>query len=270
MLVKDSAYLGEQIRLKKSFLCVGLDPDLEKLPNHYLNAKQPFLEFCKDIIEVTHHMAVAYKINIAFFEALGPSGWEQLEQLVNIIPNECLLIADAKRADIGNTSKKYAEYYFDRLQVDAVTLHPYMGVDSLEPFLSYPNKWSVVLALTSNPGSADFELKELSTGELLFESVLQIFVKIKQSNQIMFVVGATHPEYLTKIRKICPDHFLLIPGIGSQGGDLHQVIQAGRNHNEGLLINVSRSIIYPELKKSFKDDVFQAAQNFVTEMSRYF
>ena len=212
MLVKDSVYLCEQIRQKKSFLCVGLDPDLEKLPNHYLNGKQPFLEFCKDIIEVTHHLAVAY--NIAFFEALGPSGWEQLEQLVNIIPNECLLIADAKCADIGNTSKKYAEYYFDRLQVDAVTLHPYMGVDSLEPFLSYHNKWSVVLALTSNPGSADFELKELS--------------------------------------------------------DLHQVIQAGRNHNEGLLINVSRSIIYPELKKSFKDDVFQAAQNFVTEMSRYF
>lgn len=265
--MKHAEYIHQQILLKKSMLCVGLDPDISKMPDHYKNSSQALLDFCKDIIDCTHEFAIAYKINVAFFESHGPNGWNQLEQIVKLIPETCLIIADAKRADIGNTSQQYASYYFDILGVDAITLHPYMGVDSLEPFLKYQNKWSIILSLTSNLGSQDFEFQKMESGQYLYEKVIRTYSESVYSSNIMFVCGATHPSEFIHIRKICPDHFLLVPGIGAQGGELKSVITKGKNHLGGLLINVSRNISYPDHYTDFKISVREAALNYQREMS---
>ncbi|MBK9272091.1 MAG: orotidine-5'-phosphate decarboxylase [Saprospiraceae bacterium] len=267
---KDQDYLAGLIRQKKSFLCVGLDPDLSKMPDSYTTNAAPLFEFCKDVIESTKHTAIAYKINIAFFEAFGPDGWKQLEDLRAILPEESLVIADAKRADIGNTSEKYAQYFFERLNADALTLHPYMGIDSLDPFLAYPDKWSVVLALTSNPGAADFELQKMADDSYLFELVLRKFGNSTYSDRVMFVVGATHSTYLERVRKNVPDAFLLIPGVGEQGGNLQQTILTGRNQKEGLIINVGRKIMYPKGKDTKPQDIQFAAEEFHRQMKEFF
>ncbi|MBK8449816.1 MAG: orotidine-5'-phosphate decarboxylase [Saprospiraceae bacterium] len=268
-MMKSKEFISEQIYKKKSLLCVGLDPDKHKISKFYLDQENSFFDFCKDIIECTHDLAIAYKINIAFFEAQGPKGWLQLEKIFKIIPSTCFIIADAKRADIGNTSKQYASYYFDTLAVDAITLHPYMGVDSLEPFLEYKEKWSIILALTSNPGSKDFELQSLHTGKKLYENVIETFVESKYSSNIMFVCGATHPSEFIKIRSLCPDHFLLVPGIGEQGGDLKSTVEFGQNKFGGLLINLSRKVIYPESFTDYKTTVRQLANEYRSEMFKY-
>ncbi|MEP7196957.1 MAG: orotidine-5'-phosphate decarboxylase [Saprospiraceae bacterium] len=269
-MLKDQQYITERIRSLKSFLCIGLDPDVDKLPEVYKNSSAPVLNFCADVVDNSFEKAVAYKINIAFFESLGPDGWRQLEELVAMIPKECFIIADAKRADIGNTSAQYAKYYFERLQVDALTLHPYMGIDSLEPFLNYKNKWSVILALTSNPGSADFEKIEIKENELLFERVIQKFNSTLYADQIMYVVGATHPDYMSKIRTQAPNNFLLIPGVGEQGGDLDLTVHSLRNEREGILINVSRKILFPKGLESKIGDIKNAIQSYSDQMSKYF
>lgn len=269
-MFKSSEFLFDQIQLKRSLLCVGLDPDISKLPAVYKNLDEPYYNFCKDIVELTHTKAIAFKINIAFFEALGVDGWLQFEKLIKMIPPDCFIIADSKRADIGNTSKQYANYYFNKVNVDALTLHPYMGVDSLQPFLDFKDKYSIILALTSNPGSADFEFMEDSKGILLFERVIEKFVQLEASKNIMFVCGATHPKEFTRIRKICPDHFLLVPGVGEQGGVLKDTIKTGRNAKGGLLITISRKICYPSENLDFKTEVLAAAINFQRESYNYF
>jgi len=267
---KNQIFLSEQIQRKKSFLCVGLDPDLDKIPDEYLLNETPLLNFCKEIIHCTKHVAIAYKVNIAFFEALGPEGWKQLELLAKEIPDDCLFIADAKRADIGNTSKKYAEYFFDRLGADALTLHPYMGEDSLIPFLERKDKWSIVLALTSNPGASDFELQKTDHGEYFFEMVVKKFNSQEMQNHVMFVVGATQSSYLEKIRLLAPNSFLLIPGVGEQGGSLEDTVKAGRNQQEGLIINVGRKIMYPKGKLSKPDDIRASADEYHLQMKAFF
>lgn len=267
--IKDAEFINDQIINKKSMLCVGLDPDIQKMPESYKKLQEPLFEFCRDIIDITHPFAIAYKFNVAFFESHGPTGWKQLENIIQLIPENCLIIADAKRADIGNTSQQYANYYFDSLGVDAITLHPYMGIDSLEPFLEYKNKWSIILSLTSNQGSQDFEFQKLESGEYLYEKVMRTYMESKYSSNIMFVCGATHPSEFIHIRNICPDHFLLVPGIGSQGGELKSIITKGKNRWGGLLINVSRKISYPDNPISFKKSVFEAAQNYQLEMANY-
>ena len=260
---------SEMLR-KKSFLCVGLDPDPDKMPPEYKESKTPLFDFCHDIVRWTYSYAVAFKINVAFFESHGPAGWQQLEKLIGIIPDENLVILDAKRADIGNTSDQYAKYFFDTLQADAVTLHPYMGKDSLEPFFRYPGKWAVILALTSNPGSTDLELQTMLTGELLYQRVLRLYGSQGTEQYVMFVCGATHPALFQDIRNICPNHFLLVPGVGAQGGDLHETIKAGKNAAGGLLINVSRGICYPKITTQFKSDVIAQAVYYQQEMASYF
>ncbi len=269
-MTKNQAYLTRLIQQKKSFLCVGLDPDQDKIPRHYFDRPEPFYCFCRDVVEVTVDFAIAYKINIAFFEALGPEGWIQLEKLVSEIPQELFIIADAKRADIGNTSKKYAEYYFDRLKADALTLHPYMGVDSLLPFLERRDKWSVVLALTSNPGAADFEMRPLEGSGSLYEEVIRKFCHSGYSDNLMFVVGATKSDNMSRIRSLAPDSFFLVPGVGEQGGSLDDTIRFGRNRNEGLIINVGRSIMYPKGLHSSREDIKNAAMHYQVQMAAWF
>lgn len=268
-IIKDHNFLSNQIKRKKSMLCVGLDPDISMLQDHFLNNPKPLQSFCKEIIEITSDLAIAYKLNVAFFEALGPKGWEQLAEVVNLIPDECLIILDAKRADIGNTSAQYARYYFEDLNVDAVTLHPYMGLDSLEPFIRYNNKWSIVLALTSNDGSNDIEQQRLASGKRVYEHVIELFAKNYHSSQIMFVCGATHPEDFKSIRDIIPNHFLLVPGIGAQGGNLTAVLESGSNEFGGLLINVSRAISYPSGHGSYHSLVRNAAEFYQKQISLF-
>ncbi|MCC6754562.1 MAG: orotidine-5'-phosphate decarboxylase [Saprospiraceae bacterium] len=265
--MKDYNFLAGQIRDKKSYLCVGLDPDPLKMPGDFSRNDLPLYLFSKAIVELTHEFAVAFKINVAFFEAYGPSGWEQLAMTLSAIPKECLIILDAKRADIGNTSARYAQYYFEVLNADAVTLHPYMGLDSLDPFLCYAHKWSAILALTSNPGSADFQLQPMREGLFLYEKVIQTFAA-HPNPHIMFVCGATHPEAFSSIRNLCPDRFLLVPGIGAQGGDLEEVIRRGRNDDGGLLINVSRGICYPDGDRPFDESVKELAFGYQRRMAR--
>ncbi|HRI01235.1 MAG TPA: orotidine-5'-phosphate decarboxylase [Saprospiraceae bacterium] len=248
-MVKKIQEISSLIRQRKHFLCVGLDPDLGKMNAELLSQEKPLVRFCEEIIEQSKDIAIAYKINIAFFETLGSKGYQQLEELMELLPKECFLIADAKRADIGNTSKQYANFFFDHLNFDAITLHPYMGVDSLEPFLQYENKVSIILALTSNPGAIDFELQEMKTGGALYKQVISTFSNSPFSDRIMFVVGATRPQEFVQIRQWIPHHFLLVPGVGEQGGDLESTIRNGRNGGGGLLINVSRGISYPAAEK---------------------
>ncbi|MBK9108062.1 MAG: orotidine-5'-phosphate decarboxylase [Saprospiraceae bacterium] len=265
--MKDYQFLANQIQEKKSMLCVGLDPDLKLIPKIFHDSDEPLYHFCKSLIEICHTYAIAFKLNVAFFESQGPTGWVQLEKVIRCIPENCLIILDAKRADIGNTSLQYANYYFNVLNVDAVTLHPYMGYDSIEPFLVHKNKWSIVLALTSNEGSKDIELKCLSNGNMVYEETLKLFSYKSSHEQIMFVCGATHPESFQNIRKICPDHFLLVPGVGAQGGDLQKIIEFGKNSSGGLIINVSRGISYPPEGYAFNDWVQQKAEYYQKKIS---
>ena len=238
--------LIDQIQLKKSFLCVGLDVDLTKIPKHLLETEDPIFEFNKAIIDATHDLAVSYKPNTAFYEAYGIKGWLSLEKTIRYInenyPN-IFTIADAKRGDIGNTSSMYAKAFFEDLNFDSVTVAPYMGKDSVEPFLAFENKHTIMLALTSNEGAFDFQTLNVN-GTELYKQVLETSKTWKNSHNVMYVVGATKAEYFTEIRKIVPDSFLLVPGVGAQGGSLSEVCKYGMNANVGLLINSSRAIIY--------------------------
>tara|TARA_B100001287_G_scaffold233725_1_gene205234 strand:- start:2328 stop:3143 length:816 start_codon:yes stop_codon:yes gene_type:complete len=245
------AQLIEQIQAKKSFLCVGLDPDLAKIPKHLLALEDPIFEFNKAIIDATMQYAVAYKPNLAFFECLGIEGWKAFQKTIDYIPKECLVIADAKRGDIGNTSLYYAKTFFETYNCDALTIAPYMGSDSVEPFLMHANKWAIVLALTSNEGARDFQFLSSDEQVRLFESVVKKCLKWGSSENLMFVVGATRSRDIAKIRELAPDHFFLVPGIGAQGGSLDAVVQYGMNKDCGLLVNSSRGIIYVDSSKDF-------------------
>ncbi len=260
--------LIEEIRKKKSFLCVGLDTDIEKIPKHLLNTEDPIFEFNKAIIDATKNYCIAYKINTAFFEANGSKGWQSMEKTLAYIPKNIFTIADAKRGDIGNTSNMYAKAFFQTLAFDAVTLAPYMGNDSLEPFFQYKNKWGIVLALTSNQGSSDYEQQKIGN-DFLYEMVIKTTCKISNNANAMFVVGATKPEDFIRIRKIIPSHFLLVPGVGAQGGSLASVVKHGINSDVGLLINASRSIIYASSEKDFAEKASIEAKKIADEMKEY-
>ena len=259
--------LIQQIRKKESFLCVGLDADLTKLPKHLLKAEDPIFEFNKQIIDATHDFAVAYKPNIAFYEALGVSGWESLRKTVEYIPEGIFTIADAKRGDIGNTSKMYAQAFFERLHFDSITVAPYMGSDSVSPFLAFEGKWVILLAATSNPGGFDFQHDEID-GEKLYQKVIRKSQEWGDENNMMYVVGATRPEALQEIRKSIPHHFLLIPGVGAQGGDLKTVWENGMNQDCGLLVNSARGIIYADTSQDFAKEASRQAQAIQLEMSK--
>ncbi|WP_074408792.1 orotidine-5'-phosphate decarboxylase [Aquimarina megaterium] len=238
--------LVAQIHAKQSFLCIGLDVDLNKIPKHLLNEEDPIFEFNKAIIDATHHLAVAYKPNTAFYEAYGIKGWKSLEKTITYLNAnypEVFTIADAKRGDIGNTSTMYAKAFFEDLEFDSVTVAPYMGKDSVEPFLAFENKHTILLALTSNQGAFDFQTKNVE-GKELYKQVLEVSKLYKNSENLMYVVGATKAEFIGEIRKIIPDSFLLVPGVGAQGGNLQEVCTYGLNDQVGLLINSSRGIIY--------------------------
>jgi len=262
--------LFEQIQKKRSFLCVGLDTDIKKIPEYLLETSDPVFSFNKEIIDATAEFTVAYKPNLAFYESLGSKGWESLEKTVMYIRSKhknIFLIADAKRGDIGNTSGLYARAFFEKLNFDAVTVAPYMGDDSVKPFLAYPNKWVILLALTSNTGAFDFQfLKDENSGDLLFESVLKTSQKWGSSDNMMYVVGATKAEKLHEIRQIVPDHFLLVPGVGAQGGSLQEVAKFGLNKQCGLLVNSSRNIIYASNDSDFAEKAGIAAREIQLEM----
>ena len=260
--------LIDQIKKKKSFLCVGLDVDLNKIPKHLLQTEDPIFEFNKAIIDATHHLCVAYKPNIAFFEAYGLKGWKALERTINYLNEnhpEIFTIADAKRGDIGNTSTMYAKAFFEDLAFDSVTIAPYMGKDSVEPFLAFKDKHTILLALTSNQGAFDFQTK-LVDGKELYKQVLETSKTYTNSENLMYVVGATKAEYLSEIRQIIPDSFLLVPGVGAQGGNLQDVCKYGMTKDVGLLINSSRWIIYASNEKDFAQAAAQKAEELQKEM----
>ena len=260
--------LIEQIQKKKSFLCVGLDTDINKIPQDLLSFEDPVFEFNKQIITKTAEFAVAYKPNTAFYEVYGAKGWQSLERTIQYIKvnyPEIFIIADAKRGDIGNTSANYAKAFFNTLKADALTVAPYMGKDSVEPFLGFEDKWVILLALTSNKGSQDFQY--LSTGEqTLYKQVLQTATTWASSEKMMFVVGATHPEELGEIRQLLPDYFILVPGVGAQGGDLQAVAKYGMSKDCGLLVNSSRGIIYASNQLDFADRAAEEAQKLQRQM----
>jgi orotidine-5'-phosphate decarboxylase len=265
--------LFQNIQKKQSYLCVGLDTDIQKIPSHLLQSEDPIFEFNKQIIDATHEFAVAYKPNIAFYEALGSKGWESLQKTLAYIPKECFTIADAKRGDIGNTSGLYARAFFDKktsgLDFDSVTVAPYMGEDSVKPFLDFEGKWVILLALTSNLGSVDFQQLSIGDNEKLYERVLKVSQQWATPDQIMYVVGATKATLLQEIRQIIPEHFLLVPGVGTQGGSLQEVSQFGMNSQCGLLVNSSRGIIYVSSGKDFAEKAKQEAQAIQQEMEGY-
>ena len=259
-----------QIKQKQSFLCIGLDVDLGKIPQHLLELEDPIFEFNKQIIEATHNLAVAYKPNTAFYEAYGLQGWKSLEKTIaylNEMYPEIFTIADAKRGDIGNTSTRYAKAFFEKMNFDALTVAPYMGQDSVEPFLAFTDKFTILLALTSNKGGLDFQGLQ-TDGKKVFEQVLQKSQTWKGVEQLMYVVGATKPEYFKEIRKVVPNSFLLVPGVGAQGGDLEAVCENGLNKDIGLLINSSRGIIYAGNGKDFAQKAREKAQELQSQMSR--
>lgn len=261
--------LTEQIQLKKSFLSVGLDVDLNKIPQHLLETEDPIFEFNKAIIDATHDLCVSYKPNIAFYEAYGLKGWQALQKTINYINEnypDMFTIADAKRGDIGNTSSMYAKAFFEDMDFDSVTVAPYMGKDSVEPFLAFENKHTILLALTSNEGAFDFQTQKID-GKEVYKYVLETSKTWKNSENLMYVVGATKAEYLTDIRKIVPDSFLLIPGVGAQGGSLSDVCKYGMNDNVGLLIASSRSIIYASNQKDFAEKAREEALKMQQEMA---
>lgn len=267
-----AAELTGHIRQKQSYLCVGLDTDIRKIPNHLRHESDPVFAFNRAIIDATAQYAVAYKPNTAFYEAMGPRGWESLQKTLEYIPKDCFTIADAKRGDIGNTSGLYARTFFDPsaagLNFDSVTVAPYMGHDSVAPFLVYPGKWVILLVLTSNPGSADFQRQFVGEQEL-FEVVLKTAQSWATSDQLMFVVGATQTDQLARIREIVPDHFLLVPGVGTQGGSLAEVSRVGMNAEVGLLVNASRSILYASDGLDFAQKAADEARALQEEMSTY-
>jgi orotidine-5'-phosphate decarboxylase len=263
--------LFENIVKKHSFLCVGLDSEIEKIPSFLLKGKDPVFEFNRKIIEATHKYAVAYKPNVAFYECYGSKGWTSLEATVRYIKKnhpDLFVIADAKRGDIGNTSKMYAKAFLENLPFDAITVAPYMGEDSVTPFLTYNDKWVVLLALTSNQGADDFQYHD-EDGIKLFERVLSVSQKWGTINNIMYVVGATRAEMLKGIRKIVPDHFLLVPGVGAQGGSLEDVARYGMNSKCGLLVNSSRGIIFADSTKNFDVVAGEKAKEIQIEMEKY-
>lgn len=260
--------LISEIQRKKSFLCVGLDTDITKIPKHLLNEPDPIFSFNKAIIDATKDYCVSYKINTAFFEATGSKGWESMQRTFDYLPKECFTIADAKRGDIGNTSSQYAKAFFETLNADSVTLAPYMGNDSIAPFFQYPGKWGIILALTSNPGSADYEQQKIGD-KFLFEHVIENTCKIGSEENLMFVVGATKPQEFSIIRKHAPNHFLLVPGVGAQGGSLEEVVKYGKSADVGLLINASRSIIYASSGLSFAEDAYKEAMKLQQEMGLF-
>ncbi|WP_027880739.1 orotidine-5'-phosphate decarboxylase [Mesoflavibacter zeaxanthinifaciens] len=260
--------LIDQIKKKKSFLCVGLDVDLNKIPQHLLQTEDPIFEFNKAIIDATHHLCVAYKPNIAFFEAYGLKGWQALEKTINYLNEkhpEIFTIADAKRGDIGNTSTMYAKAFFEDLAFDSVTIAPYMGKDSVEPFLAFKDKHTILLALTSNQGAFDFQTK-LVDGKELYKQVLETSKTYANSENLMYVVGATKAEYLSEIRQIIPNSFLLVPGVGAQGGNLQDVCKYGMTKDVGLLINSSRGIIYASNQEDFAQAAAQKAEELQKQM----
>lgn len=260
--------LIEQIKSKKSFLCVGLDPDPDKIPGHLLGTEDPVFEFNKAIIDATKDYCVAYKPNIAFYECLGPKGWESLEKTLRYIPKELFTIADAKRGDIGNTSSYYARTFFDYLGCDAVTVAPYMGEDSVSPFLQSEGKWAIVLALTSNKGALDFQMIPGRTGDELFKEVIRKNGAWGHPGNLMFVVGATRSEDIAAVRELAPGSFFLVPGVGAQGGSLEDVVKYGWNNDCGLLVNSSRGIIYASSGNNFAQKAGAAAQSLQQEMEK--
>lgn len=261
-----------QIRKKKSFLCIGLDVDLDKIPPHLLKESDPIFAFNKAIIDATHHLAVSYKPNTAFYEAYGIKGWQSLQKTIeylNLKYPEIFTIADAKRGDIGNTSTMYAKAFFEDLSFDSVTVAPYMGKDSIEPFLAFENKHTIMLALTSNQGAFDFQTKD-TEGQELYKRVLETSKEWKNGKNLMYVVGATKAEYFAEIRKIVPNNFLLVPGVGAQGGSLQEVCKYGLNDDIGLLINSSRGIIYASNESDFAEKAKESAEKLQKEMATYF
>tara|TARA_R110002126_G_scaffold68413_3_gene173231 strand:- start:8334 stop:9152 length:819 start_codon:yes stop_codon:yes gene_type:complete len=262
-------YLVGQIRKKESFLCIGLDTDLDKVPKHLLQEEDPIFAFNKAIIDATHHLCVAYKPNTAFYEAYGIKGWQALEKTINYLNinyPEIFTIADAKRGDIGNTSTRYAKAFFEDLGFDSVTIAPYMGRDSVEPFLAFKDKHTILLALTSNMGAFDFQTKMVD-GKELYKQVLEISKTYENSENLMYVVGATKATFLTEIRNIIPDSFLLVPGVGAQGGSLSEVCKYGMSDNVGLLVNSSRGIIYASDKENFAQASAEKAKELQQAMS---
>ncbi|MBL7839586.1 MAG: orotidine-5'-phosphate decarboxylase [Cyclobacteriaceae bacterium] len=263
----NKAQLFEQIKKKNSYLCVGLDTDISKIPAHLKNSSDPIFEFNKQIIDATHQYCIAYKPNIAFYEALGSKGWESLAKTLEYIPKECFTIADAKRGDIGNTSSLYAKAFFEQMSFDSITVAPYMGEDSVKPFLEFKNKWVILLAHTSNSGSSDFQLIESKSGKKLYEEVITKSQQWGTPEQLMYVVGATRADKIADIRKLAPEHFFLVPGIGAQGGDLAETSKHGLNKQCGLIVNSTRAIIYASADKDFASAAGIEARKVKDEMA---
>ena len=262
--------LLNQIKKKRSYLCVGLDTDFAKIPKHLLSEPDPVFAFNKQIIDATHEYCVAYKPNLAFYETQGAKGWESLEKTMAYIPKGIFTIADAKRGDIGNTASMYAKSFFEHMNFDALTVAPYMGEDSVKPFLEFKNKWVILLVHTSNPGSADFQLLETKeSGRKVYEEVILKSQKWGTPDNLMYVVGATRADKIAEIRKLAPDHFFLVPGIGAQGGDLQQVSRLGMNKECGLLVNSSRAIIYASDRVDFAQAAAKEASKVCEEMKMY-
>lgn len=261
--------LYQQIRDKKTYLCVGLDTDPDRLPASVQQEADPVFTFNKAIIDATHDLCVAYKPNLAFYESMGPQGWISLQKTLDYIPDTHFTIADAKRGDIGNTSKRYASAFFEQMNFDSVTVAPYMGVDSVSPFLEFDQKWVILLALTSNQGSQDFQMTAQEDGQPLYEKVMRKAMTWASPEQLMFVVGATHPEKFKEIRRIAPEHFLLVPGIGAQGGDLAKVSEYGWNEYGGLLVNSSRGILYASSGVDFAEAARASAKNLQEQMAAF-
>jgi len=260
--------LVEAIRTKQSYLCIGLDTDITKIPKHLLSEPDPVFAFNKAIIDATKNYCVSYKINTAFYEALGLSGWEAMQKTLDYIPSTHFRIADAKRGDIGNTSTQYAKAFFEALDFDAITVAPYMGADSVKPFLEYSGKWTILLGLTSNPGAKDFELQQAGDA-LLYEKVLQTASGWGSPDNLMFVIGATQADQFVNIRKITPDHFYLVPGVGAQGGSLEEISKKAMNKDAGILVNVSRGVIYASTGPDFAAKAGEAAKQYQQEMQQY-
>ena len=260
--------LVEQIFKKRSYLCVGLDTDLTKIPKHLLSQPDPVFSFNKAIIDATRDLCVAYKINTAFYEALGVKGWEAMEKTVRYIGDGHFRIADAKRGDIGNTSDQYAKAFFKTLPFDAITVTPYMGEDSVKPFLQYEGKWAIVLGLTSNKGAIDFELKKIDN-EFVYEKVLKTVSLWGSPDNLMFVVGATQADEFINIRKLTPDHFYLVPGVGAQGGSLKEISEKAMTEDCGILVTASRAIIYASEKEDYAEEARAIAHQYKVEMSQY-
>lgn len=260
--------LIQLIKELSSCLCVGLDTDLAKIPQKLIGEKDPVFTFNRDIIDATRPYTAAYKLNLAFYESLGPEGWHSFEKTVEYIGQDRFIIADAKRGDIGNTAAKYASTFFERNKCHAVTLSPYMGIDTIKPFLDYKDKWSIILACTSNPGAMDFEKLDVG-GEALYLRIVKKFKEVTSSDQVMFVVGATQPQELSTIREIAPDYFFLVPGVGAQGGSVEEVMKAAKTEDVGLLINSSRSIIYASQGKDYKEAAAQSAKALQNQMAPF-